>query len=209
MEEEKYRQNGQAHLSALNIDIKLNRGQSFLDRGYVPYINCYYSLPTGVYEDKVVGICRPSDDLSEVEISYYDFYYLEKDPGENLNIFYYLEKDPKETLNTRGREETYALFYLGRLSDLYDELKLMNLNPKPTNFNSEKAKKHDKQIKSILENKQELRDRSGLDLFMNEELLADLGGVLALEKAEYPDREISKFLREREYINPRVLECLS
>ncbi len=192
MEEEKYRQNGQAHLSALNIDIKLNSGQSFLDRGYVPYINCYYSLPTGgVYEDKVVGTCRYSNDLSEVE------------------IYYYLEKDPKETLNTRGREETYALFYLGRLSDLYDELKLMNLNPKPTNFNSEKAKKHDKQIKSILENKQELRDRSGLDLFGNEEILADLGGVLALEKAEYPDREISKFLREREYINPRVLECLS
>ncbi len=190
-----YWQNGEAYLSALDMDIKLNRGQSFLDRGYVPYINCYYSLPTGgVYEDKVVGICRPSDDLSEVEIGYYDFYYLEKDPRENLN--------------TRGREETYALFYLGRLSDLYDELKVMNLNPESISFNSEKAKKHDKQIKSILENKQELRDRSGLDLFMNEELLADLGGVLALKKAKYTNKEIRKFVRERGEISPLVLDCL-
>ncbi len=186
-----YWQNGQAHLSALNIDIKLNSGQFFSDKGYVPYISSYSSSPTGdVYEKiEVLGQCRHSEDLSEVEI-------------------YYLEKDSEENLKTRGHEGTHALFYLGRLSDLYDELKLMNLNPKPTSFNSEKAKKHDKQIKSILENKQELRSRSGLDLFINEELLADLGGVLALKKAEYTDKEIRKFVRERRYISPITLHCL-
>ena len=184
------------HLNALNMNVELNKGQIFVDLGFVNYIQrdpfsyLDYYLYGDVKQEDILGQCKRSYDLTRIKI-------------------YYKKTTPEKTLHTMGHEETHGLFYLGRLSELHKEFELREINPEPIHFDEQSAKKHDEQIKSILENNQELRDRLYLSTFKNEEVLCDLGGVLALKKHNYTNTDIRRIVTEwKKFISPIVLDCL-